>query len=110
MSSTSETWGHSFDLIDLEAALAFAEDHNLPVHIEHAHEGAPEVIHVEGRYSARSNPYQFMVWRADALEGHFAVSEGEVEGCERRLYFADLTAALRFCKAQRGADWPDAAA
>ncbi len=100
------TWGFPFDPPELDAALAYAADAGLPMAISHEHGDAFEVLEIDARYAGHFTPPGFMVWHAAEPAGRYAVSEGIIDGVERRLYFDDIIGALRFCTVQRGADWP----
>jgi hypothetical protein len=98
-------WGIEFEPEDLEAAFALAEDIGLPLSVGLDHEGCPEVLEVPHRAQRlrERGEILFMIYRS--IGGGFTALELGAANT-RTITFSDLAAALRFCREQRGADWP----
>jgi len=97
-------WGIPFDTSALEAAVSLAADLGLPLNLAHEHEGCPEVLEVSPRDYRAGADVQFMIWCATDGTG-FIVQDMGTEGFPT-MTFGDLNDAVRFCRKQRGDDWP----
>ncbi len=103
-------WGIDFEPEDLEAAFALAEDIGLPLSISLDHAGCPEVLEVPHRVQRlrERDEMLFMVYREADGSGFTVLELATVDS--RMMTFRSLPAALKFCREQRGAEWPEEAA
>ena len=99
-----QQWGTPFDITALEAALSLAADLGLPLSLADNHEGCPEVLEVSPRDSRAGAAVQFMVW-CNANGSGFTVQDLST-AVTPTMTTDDLNDAIRFCREQRGADWP----